>query len=83
MHLLSEQFEQEATMNDSPIPFSAFDEICHLTEQTMRRMDLDELRALRKQASREQQKSLLAIRALTTIINEKTQAQGNEDASRA
>ncbi len=70
-------------MNDSPTPISAFDEICHLTEQTMRRMDLDELRALRKQANRELQKSLTAIRALTTIINEKTQAQGNEDASRA
>ncbi len=70
-------------MNDSHTPISAFDEICHLTEQTMRRMDLEELIALRKQASHEQQKSLLAIRALTTIINEKTQAQGNEDASRA
>ena len=70
-------------MNDSSTPISAFDEICHLTEQTMRGMDLDELRALRKQANRELQKSLLAIRALTTIINEKTEALGNEDASRA
>ena len=70
-------------MNDSPTPISAFDEICHLTEQTMRRMDLDELRALRKQASRELYRALTTIRALTTVINEKTQAQGNEDASRA
>jgi hypothetical protein len=70
-------------MNDSKQPISAFDEICHLTEQVMRGMELEVLLELRKQANREFHKSLLAIRALTTIINEKLEAQGKQDASRS
>jgi hypothetical protein len=70
-------------MNDSKQPISAFDEICHLTEQVMRGMELEILLELRKQANREFHKSLLAIRALTTIINEKLEAQGKQNADRS
>ena len=70
-------------MNDSKQPISAFDEICHLTEQVMRGMEFEVLLELRKQANREFHKSLLAIRALTTIINEKLEAQGKQDARRS
>jgi hypothetical protein len=70
-------------MNDSKQPISAFDEICHLTEQVMRGMELEVLLELRKQANREFHKSLLAIRALTTIINEKLEAQGKQNADRS
>ncbi len=38
-------------MNDKPI--STFDEICHLTIETMRSMDMETLLQLKKQASAE------------------------------
>jgi len=40
-------------MNDSPKPISTFDEICHLTIETMCRMDMENLLQLKKQATRE------------------------------
>ena len=39
-------------MNDSK-PISTFDEICHLTIETMRKMDMETLLQLKKQASTE------------------------------
>ncbi len=40
-------------MNDSNTPISTFDEICHLTIETMRRMDMETLLQLKRQAVRE------------------------------
>ena len=70
-------------MNYSLPPISAFDEICRLTEQTMRGMELDELILLHKQATREFHRAALSIRALTTVITEKTAAQGEHPQDRA
>lgn len=40
-------------MNDSHKPISTFDEICHLTIETMRKMDMQTLWQLKKQAAKE------------------------------
>lgn len=40
-------------MNDSNKPISTFDEICHITIETMRKMDMETLLQLKKQATRE------------------------------
>ncbi len=40
-------------MNDSNAPISTFDEICHITIGTMRKMDLETLLQLKKQADAE------------------------------
>lgn len=63
-------------MNDSAKPTltkptSAFDEICHLTEQNMRSMDLDTLHRLRDQAERDLQRATLAVNSLRKIVREK------------
>jgi hypothetical protein len=55
----------------------------HMTEQALLRMDLDELIHYRKLANREFHLSLTAIRALTTAITRKLEAQGNDNASDA
>lgn len=67
-------------MNDSTNqkPISAFDEICMLTEQTMRSMNLETLQDLKKQAQRELQRADIAVRSLTTVIREKL---GSEEKS--
>lgn len=40
-------------MNDSHKPISTFDEICHLTIETMRKMNMQTLWQLKKQAAKE------------------------------
>ncbi len=70
-------------MNDHHPPISAFDEICRLTEQTMRGMELDDLIMLHKQATREFHRAALSIRALKTVITEKTMARGSNPQDRA
>ena len=40
-------------MNDSHKPISTFDEICRLTIETMRKMDMQTLWQLKKQAAKE------------------------------
>ncbi|MBL0318184.1 MAG: hypothetical protein IPP74_02595 [Alphaproteobacteria bacterium] len=70
-------------MNDSRSPISRFEELMHMTEQALLRMDLDELIHYRKLANREFHLSLTAIRALTTAITKKLEAQGNDNASDA
>jgi hypothetical protein len=47
-------------MNDKTPPISAFDEICQLTIETMRKMDLETLLQLKKQAAKELQRAKLA-----------------------
>lgn len=68
-------------MNNSRPPISRFEEIMQITEQTLLHMDMEELIELRKLANREFHRSLTAIRALTTAITRKVQAQSNENAS--
>jgi len=58
-------------MNNSKPPISSFDEICHLTEQTMRSMDIEDLQRLLKQAERDSMRADIATRSLRKIINEK------------
>ena len=70
-------------MNDSKQPISAFDEICRLTEQVMRGMELDDLILLHKQATREFHRAALSIRALKTVIIEKTMVRGSNPQDRA
>ena len=70
-------------MNDQHSPISAFDEICRLTEQVMRGMELDDLILLHKQATREFHRAALSIRALKTVIIEKTMARGSNPQDRA
>lgn len=70
-------------MNDSRSPISRFEELMHMTEQALLRMDLDELIHYRKLANREFHLSLTAIRALTSAITKKLKAQGNDNASGA
>ena len=59
-------------MNDSKPPISAFDEICQITQDTMRGMEIEVLLDLLQQATREFHRSSLTIRSLITVITEKT-----------
>lgn len=70
-------------MNDSRSPISRFEELMHLSEQALLHMDLDELIHYRRLAIREFHRSLTAIRALTSAITKKVEAQGNDNASGA
>jgi hypothetical protein len=61
----------EDKMNDSKKPISAFDEICHLTEDTMRSMETETLQGLLKQAERDSQRATIAVKSLQKIIHER------------
>lgn len=67
-------------MNDSQHnkPISTFDEICHLTIETMRRMDLEELLPLEKQAKHELEKAKLTHGCIKLVLSLK-----EEDRDRA
>lgn len=62
-------------MNDNPNPISTFDEICHLTIETMRRMDMETLMQLRKQATREFDRAKLTKGCIELALSLKTQDQ--------
>lgn len=70
-------------MNDPKQPISAFDEICQITQDTMRSMEIEVLLDLLQQATREFHRSSLTIRSLITVITEKTMARGNHPQDRA
>lgn len=70
-------------MNDSKQPISAFDEICQITQDTMRSMEIEVLLDLLQQAAREFHRSSLTIRSLITVITEKTMARGSHPKDRA
>ena len=70
-------------MNDQHSPISAFDEICQITQDTMRGMEIEVLHDLLQQASREFHRSSLTIRSLITVITEKTMARGSNPQDRA
>jgi hypothetical protein len=60
----------EAHMNDSPSKsISTFDEICHLTIETMRRMDMETLLQLKKQAVRELDRAKLTKACIDSALS--------------
>lgn len=64
-------------MNDSQQtkPISTFDEICHLTIETMRTMDLETLMQLQKQAVRELDRAKLTKGCIDLALSLKKQDQ--------
>lgn len=62
-------------MNDSPKPISTFDEICHLTIETMRQMDLETLLQLKKQASKELDRAKLTKGCIELALSLKQEDQ--------
>ncbi len=64
-------------MNDSQQnkPISTFDEICHLTIETMRKMDLETLLQLKKQATREFDRAKLTKGCIELALSLKAQDQ--------
>ena len=67
-------------MNDSPHhkPISTFDEICHLTIETMRKMDMESLLQLKKQAVRELDRAKLTKGCIDLVLSLKTQDHDRE-----
>ena len=59
--------------NDKPI--STFDEICHLTIETMRQMDLESLLQLKKQAAAELDRAKLTKGCIDLALSLKAQDQ--------
>lgn len=63
-------------MNDSQHkPISTFDEICHLTIETMRKMDMETLLQLKKQATREFDRAKLTKGCIDLALSLKAQDQ--------
>ena len=67
-------------MNDSQQhkPISTFDEICHLTIETMRKMDMETLLQLKKQAVRELDRAKLTKGCIDLALSLKTQDHDRE-----
>ena len=67
-------------MNDSQHnkPISTFDEICHLTIETMRKMDMESLLQLKKQAVRESDRAKLTKGCIDLALSLKTQDHDRE-----
>ena len=66
-------------MNDShQKPISTFDEICHLTIETMRKMDMETLLQLKKQAVRELDRAKLTKGCIDLALSLKTQDHDRE-----
>ena len=56
-------------------PISTFDEICHLTIETMRKMDMETLLQLKKQATREFDRAKLTKGCIELALSLKAQDQ--------
>lgn len=67
-------------MNDSPKPISTFDEICHITIETMRKMDLETLLQLKKQAAKEFDRAKLTKGCIDLALSLKEEDQEKERA---
>ena len=66
-------------MNDSHNkPISTFDEICHITIETMRKMDLETLMQLHKQAVRELDRAKLTKGCIDLALSLKQQDHDRE-----
>ena len=59
-------------------PISTFDEICHLTIETMRKMDMENLLQLKKQAVRELDRAKLTKGCIDLALSLKTQDHDRE-----
>jgi hypothetical protein len=59
-------------------PISTFDEICHLTIETMRKMDMESLLQLKKQAVRELDRAKLTKGCIDLALSLKTQDHDRE-----
>ncbi|MDX2073803.1 MAG: hypothetical protein SFX19_05490 [Alphaproteobacteria bacterium] len=64
-------------MNDSKKPISAFDEICSLTIETMRTMDMETLQQLRMQAAHEFDRAGIVRGCLETAYQHKLAQQAD------
>lgn len=64
--------------HDNDTPISSFDEICHLTIETMRRMDIEELRLLKIQADHEFNRALMAKGCLSFVLSLKEEGFCNK-----
>ena len=62
-------------MNDNSKPISTFDEICHLKIDTMRKMDLETLIQLKKQAAIEFDRAKLTKGCIELALSLKQQEQ--------
>jgi hypothetical protein len=56
-------------------PISTFDEICHITIETMRRMDMETLLQLKKQGTREFDRAKLTKGCIELALSLKAQDQ--------
>ena len=66
-------------MNDSHNkPISTFDEICHITIETMRKMDMETLLRLKKQAVRELDRARLTKGCIDLVLSLKQQDHDRE-----
>ncbi|MCI5050626.1 MAG: hypothetical protein MRY32_09940 [Rickettsiales bacterium] len=66
-------------MNDSHNkPISTFDEICHITIETMRKMDMETLLGLKKQAVRELDRAKLTKGCIDLALSLKQQDHDRE-----
>ena len=63
------------TDHDNNKPISTFDEICHLTIETMRQMDMETLLQLKKQATREFDRAKLTKGCIELALSLKAQDQ--------
>ena len=62
-------------MNDSQNPISTFDKICNVTIETMRKMDMETLLHLKKQATREFDRAKLTKGCIELALSLKHQDQ--------
>lgn len=62
-------------MSDSYKPISTFDEICHITIETMRKMDMETLLKYKKQATRELDRAKLTKGCIDLALSLKTADQ--------
>ena len=66
-------------MNDSHNkPISTFDEICHITIETMRKMDMETLLGLKKQAVRDLDRAKLTKGCIDLALSLKQQDHDRE-----
>ena len=66
-------------MHDDSKPISAFDEICRVTIETMRRMDMDTLLRLKRQAAAELDRAKFTKGCIDLAITQKKMAQEEQE----
>ena len=66
-------------MHDDIKPISAFDEICRVTIETMRRMDMDTLLRLKRQAAAELDRAKFTKGCIDLAFSQKKMAQEEQE----